>query len=610
MTHRIFSQLTNCSALGPKLLVVSSLIVFSFAQGTAAQEITEAVKNADTAQVSAMLKKDPALANFIDSNAWSPLRTAALENNAEMIKLLLDHGADIDKTAGGRTALFEAAAQGSVDALKVLLAAGAGVDVRDSHQATPLMTSGGNIEVMTLLLAAGADIDAQGGSGRTTLSQVAHRGRKDAVNLLLKRGAAVETKGGIGRLFVQSAIQHGLTNLLNRLIKGGANIGISSAEGGTMVHLAAMGGSNDIIKMLVDSGVEPGTRDRYGYTPLHYAALNGFPDTVSHLLSKGVKVDPLNAAGQSPLSLAIKYSHEESATVLRDAKAVKDKSEFPRITGDYFGEEPPDGEAKLFALGIVSSRRFEHSTVVFSPDGNEASWSSGFNQPTRGMRILTSKRVDGVWSEPQLTPRPPVDAPFYAPNGKRLYFYANEPIEGEERAFGPGRIWYSERTDEGWSPIIVVDGGPNENRLWWNFSVSNDNDIYFGSNAEEGFGRTDIFFSRYEDGKYLPRENPGPTVNSKGMDVNPYIAPDGSFLLFASDKDGGLGDLDIYVTWRQKDGSWGEARNLGPKVNSATQDGTPILSNDGKYLFFGSYASGNRDNYWIDVASVPALKEP
>ena len=64
------------------------------------------------------------------------------------------------------------------------------------------------------------------------------------------------------------------------------------------------------------------------------------------------------------------------------------------------------------------------------------------------------------------------------------------------------------------------------------------------------------------------------------------------------------------LTSKQVNGVWGEAKNLGPQVNSEAPDGTPIVSHDGKYLFFGSYASGNRDNYWIDIASVPALTRP
>ena len=593
-----------------RILLTSFLLIASFSSELLAQDILEATRTGDTAQVSILLIDDPTLVNFTDDGGWSPLRVAASENNVEMIELLLANDAEIDQMAGDNTALFEAASKGNVDAVKALIAAGADIEIRNTNLATPLMASGSNVEVLTLLLDAGADIEANRGNGRTILSNATQRGYKDSVNLLLARGAAVNIEGWTGRHLIQGAIKNGLVTLLEALIAAGADLDFTNTDGGTMVHLAAAGGSPVIIGMLIGKGGNPGSKDRYGYTPLHYAALNGNPEVVSYLLTKKVEIDPLNAAGQSPLSLANKFSHEETAIVLRDAGAVKKNSEFPKLTGDYLGEEPPEGEARLFSLGIVSSHRFEHSTVVFSPDGNEASWSAGFNQPNRGMRLLTSRRVNGVWSEPQLFPRPPHDAPFYASNGKRLYYASNEPIEGEERPFGNGRVWYSERTDDGWSEPIVVEGGPNNYQKWWNFTVADNGDIYFASNAEEGFGRTDIYYSRFKDGKYLPRENPGLNINSKGMDVNPYIAPDGSYLLFASDKEGGLGDLDIYVSWRQEDGAWGEAGNLGPKVNSDEQDGTPIISHDGKYLFFGSFVSGNRDNYWIDVASVVALNGP
>jgi Tol biopolymer transport system component len=79
-------------------------------------------------------------------------------------------------------------------------------------------------------------------------------------------------------------------------------------------------------------------------------------------------------------------------------------------------------------------------------------------------------------------------------------------------------------------------------------------------------------------------------------------------VIFASTRPGGLGGSDLYISFRNARGEWDEPKNMGPSVNSAASDYTPILCPDGRYLFFTSSREGQDDIFWIDSRVVAALR--
>jgi len=105
--------------------------------------------------------------------------------------------------------------------------------------------------------------------------------------------------------------------------------------------------------------------------------------------------------------------------------------------------------------------------------------------------------------------------------------------------------------------------------------------------------------------------NLGPTVNSTRGDYDPDLSKDGLSLFFGSDRPGGIGDVDLWVTTRTtKDDPWGTPLNLGPTVNSSYQDTDPSISTDGLTLYFNSTrprGSGGRD-LW--VTTRPTTDDP
>lgn len=134
-------------------------------------------------------------------------------------------------------------------------------------------------------------------------------------------------------------------------------------------------------------------------------------------------------------------------------------------------------------------------------------------------------------------------------------------------------------------PITAVNTEYNEGAQ----SISADGKyLVFTVCERPGIGRCDLCFSTFKDGKWTEvRVLPEP-VNSPAYESLPSVSADGRTIYFTSDRKGGLGGLDIWVTSRQPDGKWGEPQNLGAPVNTPENDQAPFIHPDGHTLYFMS----------------------
>ena len=126
--------------------------------------------------------------------------------------------------------------------------------------------------------------------------------------------------------------------------------------------------------------------------------------------------------------------------------------------------------------------------------------------------------------------------------------------------------------------------------------------LYFSSDRHGGEGGLDIYRSLPTDDGGRRVENLGRPVNGPHGDDLPFIAPDASYLIFASDRPGGLGARDLYLSFPTSDG-WGAPLNLGAPINSEQWDIYPTVSPDGRYLFFtrrdGWEPTDDTDILWV-----------
>jgi Tol biopolymer transport system component len=109
-----------------------------------------------------------------------------------------------------------------------------------------------------------------------------------------------------------------------------------------------------------------------------------------------------------------------------------------------------------------------------------------------------------------------------------------------------------------------------------------------------------------------PAQNLGPTVNALGYgDYSPELSLDGLTLYFASSRPGGQGEADLYFTTRASiDDPWEPAQNFGPGVNSAAFDGQPIVSANGKTLYWDSVRPDGFGDFDIWMATRENVNEP
>ena len=246
-----------------------------------------------------------------------------------------------------------------------------------------------------------------------------------------------------------------------------------------------------------------------------------------------------------------------------------------------------DLKPELWGEGLISTELNELNSV-FSPDGKELLWS--IQMPDQSGVIVMSKLVNGKWGTPVIAPFSGQFTdwdPFYTPDGNTIIFTSNRPKGVEPRNPQDYDLWEVKRTATGWSDPVNLGAPINTPRPEYYPSIARDGTLYFSS-VREGSQGFDIYRSRFVDGKYAEPENLGPEVNSRATEIDNYIAPDQSFIIFNSTgRPDDLGSGDLYISY-QRDGKWTPAVHLPVAINSVAREYCPIGSPDGKWLYFTS----------------------
>lgn len=293
--------------------------------------------------------------------------------------------------------------------------------------------------------------------------------------------------------------------------------------------------------------------------------------------------------------------------VLATVVAAQD-GEFPTLEGRYLGQTPPGAKPVKFAPGIISTEAVE-ACLCFSHDDRFLVFRRGFREDTN---IFLSQLEDGVWIEPTRAPFFDPEHRFgdftFSPNELVLYFTTDRPLEPGTARAESANLWKVENRNGEWLKPSPLAGAVNSPLHESYPSVSNDKTLYFFRRfgAEEGL--SEIMCSEFANGVFSEPYRLGEEINTQWDEWDPAIAPDGSFLIFCSKKPSGLGQDDLYVSFKTANGGWTDAINLGPQINSVESENRPFITADGKYLFYNSSVGGSRDVYWVAVVAVEALR--
>jgi len=274
-------------------------------------------------------------------------------------------------------------------------------------------------------------------------------------------------------------------------------------------------------------------------------------------------------------------------------KALSQRQSQIEVKGPYFGQEPPDSIPRLFAQDILAQPQevVAVTRINFSPDGKECFFSGTIDWQFSGTRMYYTKCVNNVWTSHVLTNFSPgysCRQPFFSADGNTLYFSSDKN--------GSSDIWMVVRTPEGWGMPQVLPYPINSSTYDGMYTQTTDSTIYIESNRPGGLGEFDIWqITPSRHGLPSQIQNLGAPVNTSGIENDPFVSPDGKYLIFSSNYD------DLFVTFKKGDGKWTSPVNLNqycPNINTKYKEYAPCISPDGLYLFFTRISPGG-GVFWV-----------
>ncbi|WP_438423609.1 hypothetical protein [Aquimarina macrocephali] len=266
----------------------------------------------------------------------------------------------------------------------------------------------------------------------------------------------------------------------------------------------------------------------------------------------------------------------------------------PIIESPYFGQKPPGLIPEPFAPGMVTTEEWQWSGA-FTPDLKEFYFirEVGETEEDKKMKFVVIQNKNNKWQESVISPR--VGEPFISPDGKTMHLGTR----------------YKERTETGdWSKIKSLDVPFKD------FPIMLLTASAKGTYVFDSMGEGILRYSRLIDGEREEPKQFGKEINTGRSNAHPFIAPDESYILWDGRRDSGYGNADIYISFQQQDGSWGEAINLGDKINTESSEAGAFVSPDGKYLFFNRNVGKTKptdryddvDIFWVDAKVIKNLR--
>ena len=246
-------------------------------------------------------------------------------------------------------------------------------------------------------------------------------------------------------------------------------------------------------------------------------------------------------------------------------------------------------------LGPMINSRYIESAPFISPDGLSLLFASDFPDGMLDYDLWVTTRASKTepWGEPvklgQTVNTPDTEwHPSITADGLELYFDSDRP--GGE---GSEDLWVSKResTADEWGTPVNLGPAINTPEFEEAASISPDGLVLvWDSDRPGGFGESDIWMSTRStrDDPWGPPVNPGPNINTQDLEATAALSADGGTLFFTAwPSSQGYGDFDIWMARKSNDANdWNTPVNLGPIINTAYSEYCPSISSDGATLYF------------------------
>lgn len=210
--------------------------------------------------------------------------------------------------------------------------------------------------------------------------------------------------------------------------------------------------------------------------------------------------------------------------------------------------------------------------------------------------IYFIRKTTSGWSVPEVAPFSGQYRdlePFLTANGLRLYFASARPLDLKSKTQKDIDIWYVERNDRTspWGAAINAGNTINSSKDEFYPSVSLSGNIYFTRQADDPKRKEDIYVSELKNDSYTTPVALNDSINGNTYEYNAFVAPDESYIIFTSyGRKGDLGGSDLYISKKNKQGSWLAAEHMGA-INSNKIDYCPFVDISTNTLYFTSERS-------------------
>ena len=303
--------------------------------------LLQACKNNKKSVVQTFLKRGGIDVNKRDESGNTPLIYVCMKNARDLVKLLLDNGAD------------------------------AGLGNNQDRMPLHFAAETGNSEIISLLTAAGADVNCTDRNGVTPLMVMARHGRTDAALKFIRNpDIDITLKDNDNCMAIDYATSSGLRELVKALSQAGEH---TDAYGNTTLHHACWNDQGEVVKvllekvidcvnkvnddgetplilavkrsnlvitqLLIDAGAEPEHADLNGVMPLHIAAGNGDLFVAKALIGAGAGIDTKTAEGATPLILAAQSGRNDFTAMLTEAGADVNAVDNEQHSALYYATE-------------------------------------------------------------------------------------------------------------------------------------------------------------------------------------------------------------------------------------------------------------------------------
>ncbi len=272
----------------------------------------------------------------------------------------------------------------------------------------------------------------------------------------------------------------------------------------------------------------------------------------------------------------------------------------------YIDQNRPLLSAKIFAPNFISQENESEFGSIFSKDGTEFYYAVDINGKAE---IRYTKLENQKWSKPTVLishKKYGYNDPFLSPNGNELFYISDMP-KNETDTIKDFDIWYSKKINNQWSKPINAGNAINSDKNEYYISFTSTGKMYFASNknAEENRAHDfDIYTATRTNGRFNKPIKLGDSINTKRYEADVFISPDESYLIFSSARKEGLGRGDLYISFKNENGEWKKAKNMGKVVNTKDHELCPFVTSDGNYLFYTS----KQDIYWISTQILNQFK--